>query len=138
MGQLEGTETQARLRRLLADEALQNRRCLYFARDEDNAGDIVRAGLFAETAETATTHAWKLLDHLIAEGDPVSGEDCRDAAGRLRSVEQAELRAAEDYAAAAETARGEGLEELATLLDTLGQARRERAGYLGRLGKDSN
>jgi hypothetical protein len=74
MAGLKGGKSFENLKEAFAGEAQANRRYLYFARvaDIEDFPDI--AGLFKDTADAETGHAFGHLDFLKEVGDPATGE----------------------------------------------------------------
>ena len=71
---LKGTKSLENLKEAFAGESQANRRYLYFARVADIEGYPDVAGLFRDTAEAETGHAFGHLDFLKEVGDPATGE----------------------------------------------------------------
>jgi rubrerythrin len=71
---LKGTKSLANLKDAFAGESQANRRYLYFARVADIEGFPDVAGLFKDTADAETGHAFGHLDFLKEVGDPATGE----------------------------------------------------------------
>jgi rubrerythrin len=61
---LRGTQTHENLKQAFASESQSNRRYLYFAKQADVEGYPDVAGLFRDTAEGETGHAYGHLDYL--------------------------------------------------------------------------
>ena len=70
---LKGSKTHENLKQAFASEAQANRRYLYFARRADIEGYPEIGGLFRDTAEAETGHAFGHLDFLREVGDPATG-----------------------------------------------------------------
>ena len=70
---LKGTKSFENLKDAFAGESQANRRYLYFARVADIEGYPDIGGLFRDTAEAETGHAFGHLDFLKEVGDPVTG-----------------------------------------------------------------
>ncbi len=77
---LKGTKTWANLKEGFAGESQANRRYLYFARRADIEGQPDTAGVFRDTAEGETGHAFGHFDFLAEVGDPVTGVPVGDSA----------------------------------------------------------
>jgi rubrerythrin len=110
-------------------ESQANRRYLYFARRADIDGDSETAGLFRDTAEGETGHAFGDLDYLAAVGDPATDEPVGDSENNLRSAvagETYEFTAM--YPGFAKTARDEGFDEIADWFAALARAEKTHAG----------
>src|SRR3954453_21463024 len=129
MAPLPGSKTHDNLKEAFAGESQANRRYLYFARRADIEGDTDVAGLFRDTAEGETGHAFGHLDHLLAAGDPATGEPIGDSEKNLASAvagETYEFTAM--YPGFAKTARDEGFDEIADWFSTLARAEKTHAG----------
>ena len=129
MAQLNGTKTHDNLKEAFAGESQANRRYLYFAQKADVEGYPDVAALFRSVAEGETGHAFGHLDHLIAAGDPATGEPIGDTEKNLASAvagETYEFTAM--YPGFAKTARDEGFDEIADWFSTLARAEKTHAG----------
>jgi rubrerythrin len=129
MASLPGSKTHENLKEAFAGESQANRRYLYFARRADIEGNTEIAGLFRDTAEGETGHAFGHLDHLLAAGDPATGEPIGDSEKNLASAvagETYEFTAM--YPGFAKTARDEGFDEIADWFATLARAEKTHAG----------
>ena len=73
---LKGTKSHDNLKHAFAGESQANRRYLYFARRADIEGYPDVGGLFRDTSEAETGHAFGHLDFLKEVGDPATG--CAD------------------------------------------------------------
>ena len=71
---LKDTKSLEHLKEAFAGESQANRRYLYFARIADIEGFPDIAGLFKDTADAETGHAFGHLDFLKQVGDPATGE----------------------------------------------------------------
>ncbi len=80
---LRGTKSLANLKEAFAGESQANRRYLYFARVADIEGFPDMAGLFKDTADAETGHAFGHLDFLKEVGDPVLAKAEKSHAGRF-------------------------------------------------------
>src|SRR5438094_7957489 len=69
---LKGTKSHGNLKTAFAGESQANRRYLYFARRADIEGYPDVGGLFRDTSEAETGHAFGHLDFLKEVGDPVT------------------------------------------------------------------
>src|SRR5260370_9188010 len=67
---LKGTKTHDNLKTAFAGESQANRRYLYFARRADIEGYPDIGGVFRDTSEAQTGHAFGHLDFLRKVGDP--------------------------------------------------------------------
>ncbi len=129
MSKLTGTKTHHNLKEAFAGESQANRRYLYFARRADIEGLTDVAGLFRDTAEGETGHAFGHLDFLAEVGDPVTDEPIGTSELNLASAvagETYEFTAM--YPGFAKTAREEGFEEIADWFATLARAEKTHAG----------
>ena len=122
------SQTYANLKRAFAEEAQANRRYTYFARQADVEGFPEIAGLFRDTAEGETNHAYGHLDWLKQVGDPTTGLPVGTTIENLAAAIAGETaEATSGYPAMADTARAEGLPEIAEWFDTLARAERNHA-----------
>jgi rubrerythrin len=129
MPELKGTKTHANLKEAFAGESQANRRYLYFARKADIEGHTDVAGLFRDTAEGETGHAFGHMDFLASVGDPATDEPVGGTDKNLASAvagETYEFTAM--YPGFAKTARDEGFEEIADWFATLARAEKTHAG----------
>ncbi len=83
---LKNTKSLDNLKEAFAGESQANRRYLYFARVADVEGFPDIAGLFKDTADAKTGHAFGHLDFLKEVGDPATGEPM---GSRTRSINAA-------------------------------------------------
>ena len=126
---LEGTRTHENLKEALAAESLANRRYLWFAHKADIEGYPDIGGLFRDTSEAETGHAFGHLDFLKEVGDPCTGVPIGSTEKNLRSAIEGETyEYTEMYPGFAKTARDEGLLELAEWFETLAKAEKSHAG----------
>jgi rubrerythrin len=126
---LKATKSLENLKAAFAGEAQANRRYLYFARLADIEGYADIGGLFRDTAEAETGHAFGHLDFLKEVGDPVTDVPIGTTEKNLRSgVEGETYEYTQMYPGFARTAREEGFEELAEWFETLAKAERSHAG----------
>src|SRR5581483_1470110 len=86
MPSLKGTKSEANLKEAFAGESQANRRYMYFARRADIEGYPDIGGLFRDTAEAETGHAFGHLDFLREVGDPVTGEPIGNTEANLKSA----------------------------------------------------
>jgi rubrerythrin len=107
---LKGTKSHDNLKEAFAGESQANRRYLYFARVADIEGFPDMAGLFKDTADAETGHAFGHMDFLKEVGDPATGEYTQM------------------YPGMAKTARDEGFAEVAEWFETLAKAEKSHAG----------
>ena len=126
---LKGTKTHDNLKTAFAGESQANRRYLYFARRADIEGYPDIGGLFRDTSEAETGHAFGHLDFLKEVGDPVTGVPIGDTEKNLKSAVEGETyEYTEMYPGFAKTARTEGLDEVAEWFETLARAEKSHAG----------
>ena len=126
---LKGTKSLDNLKNAFAGESQANRRYLYFARAADIEGYPDVGGLFRDTSEAETGHAFGHLDFLKEVGDPVTGVPMGSTEKNLKSAIEGETyEYTEMYPGFAKTARGEGLEEVAEWFETLARAEKSHAG----------
>ena len=126
---LVGTKSHENLKHAFAGESQANRRYLYFARVADIEGYPDVGGLFRDTSEAETGHAFGHLDFLKEVGDPCTGVPIGTTAKNLKSAVEGETyEYTEMYPGFAKTARDEGLSELAEWFETLAKAEKSHAG----------
>ena len=126
---LDGTKTHENLKAAFAGESQANRRYLYFARAADIEGYPEAAGVFKNTADGETGHAFGHLEFLAEVGDPATGEPIGSTADNLKAAIAGETHEYTDmYPGMARTAREEGFEEIADWFETLAKAERSHAG----------
>ncbi len=126
---IKGTKSEENLKNAFAGESQANRRYLYFARVADIEGYPDVGGLFRDTSEAETGHAFGHLDFLKEVGDPVTGVPIGSTEKNLKSAIEGETyEYTEMYPGMAKTARGEGLVELAEWFETLAKAEKSHAG----------
>src|SRR4249919_2546234 len=126
---LKGTKSHDNLKGAFAGESQANRRYLYFARRADIEGYPDVGGLFRDTSEAETGHAFGHLDFLKEVGDPVTGVPIGTTSKNLKSAVEGETyEYTEMYPGFAKTARDEGLSELAEWFETLAKAEKSHAG----------
>ena len=129
MAKLSGSKTHDNLKTAFAGESQANRRYLYFARRADIEGYPDLGGLFRDTSEAETGHAFGHLDFLKEVGDPVTGVPIGDTEKNLKSAVEGETyEYTEMYPGFAKTARQEGFEEIAEWFETLARAEKSHAG----------
>ena len=126
---LAGTKSHQNLKEAFAGEAQANRRYLYFARIADIEGYPDIGGLFRDTSEAETGHAFDHLDFLKEVGDPCTGVPIGSTDKNLKSAIEGETyEYTEMYPGFAKTARDEGFLELAEWFETLAKAEKSHAG----------
>lgn len=125
---LKGTQSHDNLKAAFAGESQANRRYLYFARRADIEGYTDIGGLFRDTSEAETGHAFGHLDFLKEVGDPATGEPIGNTESNLKAAIEGETyEYTQMYPGMAKTAREEGFEELAEWFETLAKAERSHA-----------
>jgi rubrerythrin len=126
---LKGTKSFDNLKEAFAGESQANRRYLYFARVADIEGYPDIAGLFKDTADAETGHAFGHLDFLKEVGDPATGEPIGKTEKNLKAAVAGETyEYTQMYPGMARTAREEGFPEVAEWFETLAKAERSHAG----------
>jgi rubrerythrin len=129
MAQLKGSKTQENLKNAFAQESMANRRYLYFARRADIEGYPDIGGLFRDTSEAETGHAFGHLDYLKEVGDPATNAPIGDTRKNLQSAIEGETyEFTEMYPGMAKQARTDGLDEIADWFETLARAEKSHAG----------
>jgi len=127
--ELKGTKTWQNLKEGFAGESQANRRYLYFARRADIEGQPDIAGVFRDTAEGETGHAFGHFDFLAEVGDPVTGVAVGDTSANLKSAIEGETyEYTQMYPGFAKAAREEGFEEISEWFETLAKAEKSHAG----------
>ncbi len=134
---LDGTKSLDNLKNAFAGESQANRRYMYFARQADIEGYPDVGGLFRDTAEAETGHAFGHLDFLKSVGDPATGDPIGTTEKNLQAAVDGETyEYTEMYPGMAKTARDEGFDELAEWFETLARAEKSHAGRFNQgLGK---
>jgi rubrerythrin len=133
MSGLKGTKTHDNLKRAFATESQANRRYLYFARVADVEGHPEVGGLFRDTSEAETGHAFGHLDFLKLLGDPVTDAALGGTRQNLQSAIEGETyEYTRMYPEMAQTAREEGFPELAEWFEALARAERSHAERFGK------
>jgi rubrerythrin len=126
---LKGTHTHGNLKTAFAGESQANRRYLYFARRADIEGYPDVGGLFRDTSEAETGHAFGHLDFLKEAGDPVTDVPIGSTEQNLKSAIEGETyEFSEMYPGFARAARDEGFDEIAEWFETLAKAEKSHAG----------
>ncbi len=126
---LKGSKSHENLKAAFAGESQANRRYLYFARVADIEGYPDVGGLFRDTSEAETGHAFGHLDFLKEVGDPATGVPIGTTEKNLKSAIEGETyEYTEMYPGMAKTARQEGFSELAEWFETLAKAEKSHAG----------
>ena len=129
MPDLNGTKTHENLKEAFAGESQANRRYLYFARVADIEGYPEVGGLFRDTSEAETGHAFGHLDFLKKVGDPATHLPIGGTKENLKASAEGETyEYTQMYPGMAKTAREEGFAEIAEWFETLAKAERSHAG----------
>ena len=129
MKNLKGSRTHENLKAAFAGESQANRRYLYYARTADIEGYPDLGGLFRDTSEAETGHAFGHLDFLKSAGDPATGLPFGSTrANLLAAIEGETHEYTEMYPGMAKAAREEGFPEIADWFETLAKAERSHAG----------
>ena len=127
--ELKDSKTHQNLKDAFAGESQANRRYLYFARVADIEGYPEVGGLFRDTSEAETGHAFGHLDFLKKVGDPATHLPIGGTKENLRaSAESETYEYTQMYPGMAKTAREEGFSEIAEWFETLAKAERSHAG----------
>ena len=117
---LKGTRTHESLKHAFAAESQANRRYLYFARVADIEGYPEIGGLFRDTSEAETGHAFGHMDFLKLVGDPITEVEFGSTRQNLKSAIDSETyEYTQMYPGMARIAREEGLLEIAQWFETL-------------------
>ena len=126
---LKGTKTHENLKEAFRGESQANRRYLYFARRADIEGYPDIGGLFRDTSEAETGHAFGHLDFLKEVGDPATEEPFGSTEQNLKSAIAGETyEFTQMYPGFAKSARDEGFDEIAEWFETLSKAEKSHAG----------
>ena len=126
---LKGTKSHENLKEAFGGESMANRRYLYFARAADIEGFPDIAGLFKDTADAETGHAFGHMDFLKEVRAPATGVPFGKTEQNLRSAVEGETyEYTQMYPGMAKTARDEGLSELGEWFETLAKAEKSHAG----------
>ena len=129
MPALAKTKTFENLKEGFAGESQANRRYLYFARQADIEGYPDVSGVFRDTAEGETGHAFGHLEFLAEVGDPATGKPIGDTKQNLVAAVAGETyEYTEMYPGFARKAREEGFDEIAEWFETLARAEKSHAG----------
>src|SRR5215472_420514 len=111
MKSLKGSKTHENLKTAFAGESQANRRYLYFARRADIEGYPEIGGLFRDTSEAETGHAFGHMDFLKEVGDPVTGVETANTEKNLKSAVEGETyEYTQMYPGFAKSARDEGFD----------------------------
>ncbi len=126
---LKGSKTEENLKAAFAGESQANRRYLYFARQADIEGYPDAAGVFKNTADGETGHAFGHLEFLAKVGDPATGLPIGETEDNLKAAVAGETyEYTEMYPGFAKSAREEGHDEIAEWFETLARAEKSHAG----------
>ena len=129
MPDIKGSQTETNLKEAFAGESQANRRYLYFARVADIEGYPDVGGLFRDTSEAETGHAFGHMDFLKAVGDPATDVPFGSTKLNLKSAIEGETyEYTQMYPGMAKSAREEGFPEIAEWFETLAKAERSHAG----------
>ncbi len=129
MSELKDSKTLHNLKEGFAGESQANRRYLYFARQADIEGNPDIAGVFRDTAEGETGHAFGHFEFMEEVGDPATGEPVGDTVKNLKAAIAGETyEYTEMYPGFSKTAREEGFDEIAEWFETLARAEKSHAG----------
>jgi len=129
MADLKTSKTFQNLKEGFAGESQANRRYLYFARQADIEGQPDVAGVFRDTAEGETGHAFGHMEYIAEVGDPATGLPVGDSKTNLQAAIAGETyEYTEMYPGFAKTARSEGFDEIAEWFETLARAEKSHAG----------
>ena len=129
MANLKGSKTHENLKHAFAGESQANRRYLYFARVADIEGYPEIGGLFRDTSEAETGHAFGHMDFLKAVGDPATDVPFGGTRLNLNSAIEGETyEYTQMYPGMAKAAREENFPEIAEWFETLAKAERSHAG----------
>ena len=129
MAKLKGSKTHENLKHAFAGESQANRRYMYFARRADIEGYPEIGGLFRDTAEAETGHAFGHMDFLKEVGDPATGFAIGATDANLKSAVEGETyEYTQMYPGFAKSAREEGFTEIAEWFETLAKAEKSHAG----------
>lgn len=127
--ELKDSKTHQNLKDAFAGESQANRRYLYFARVADIEGYPEVGGLFRDTSEAETGHAFGHLDFLKKVGDPATHLPIGGTKENLKASAEGETyEYTQMYPGMAKTAREEGFAEIAEWFETLAKAERSHAG----------
>jgi rubrerythrin len=119
MAKLANTKTHENLKHAFSGESQANRRYMYFARRADIEGYPEVGGLFRDTAEAETGHAFGHMDFLKEVGDPATGFAIGDTDANLKSAVEGETyEYTQMYPGFAKSAREEGFTENAEWIET--------------------
>ncbi|MEE9190088.1 MAG: rubrerythrin family protein [Candidatus Neomarinimicrobiota bacterium] len=126
---LKGSKTHNNLKAAFAGESQANRRYLYFARQADIEGYPDAAGVFKNTADGETGHAFGHLEFMEDAGDPATDMPIGETRDNLAAAVAGETyEYTEMYPGFAKTARTEGFDEVADWFETLARAEKSHAG----------
>jgi rubrerythrin len=124
--ELKGTKTHDNLKHAFAGESQANRRYLYFARVADIEGYPEIGGLFRDTSEAETGHAFGHMDFLKPVGDPATDVAFGSTRQNLQSAIEGETyEYTEMYPGFAVIAREEGFPEIAAIFMSIAVAEKQ-------------
>jgi rubrerythrin len=126
---LKRSKTHENLKAAFAGESQANRRYLYFARQADIEGYPEAAGVFKNTADGETGHAFGHLEFMEEAGDPATDMPIGETSDNLAAAVAGETyEYTEMYPGFAKTAREEGFDEISDWFETLARAEKSHAG----------
>lgn len=129
--ELKATETHTNLKAAFAAEAQSNLRYLYFSKLAGVSGRPDIEELFSDIAEGEAHRAMGLFDYLKRAGDPATGLAVGSSEQNLKSaILQETHESTQTYNGYAETARKDGLDDIADYFDTLARDSKENASRL--------
>ena len=121
--QISHSKTLENLKKAFALQASAERRYRYFAEKADIEGFNDVAAVLRQTAESERAAADRLLGFLETAGDPATGKPMDDTKAALLSAIAAEIETGRSlFVDMAETARAEGLDEIADFFARLAKA----------------
>ena len=119
MAELEGTKTYENLKAAFAEEAQNNRRFLFYAKQADLAGDVETAALFAQIAESRSNHAQGHFQHT---------ESIEGVQASLKSASDQETEICKTlYPNFVKIARDEGLDDIAEWFERVVDVKKKQA-----------
>lgn len=130
MAKLEGSRTEANLKRAFASESEGHGKFLYFAQRAEAEGYPDIATLFRALAEGENNHAFGHLDYLFGGPGQADDEGGSTEDNLKESIEAETREYTEVYPRYAGVAREEGFGEIADWFDTVARAERSHAGRL--------
>jgi len=129
MPDLKDSKTFHNLKEGFAGESQRTGVISNFARQADIEGQPDVAGVFRDTAEGETGHAFGHMEYIAEVGDPATGLPVGDSTKNLQAAIAGETyEYTEMYPGFAKTARQEGFDEIAEWFETLARAEKSHAG----------